>query len=184
MEELPSVERRPELQGGIVFNDGSQAGSLLIRALRAKDLNFFRSLAQDKRITRYIGDGAPWTEAYVEQRFAEALTKGEGTDHEVHWLIAETYAEMQVGLLTLTLRTDGTEVGYWIAPGWWGNGYARELVTLAVAIARNDGLSLPLMARVHRDNGASRRVLARAGFVQDITAVGGPASELAYRHAD
>jgi RimJ/RimL family protein N-acetyltransferase len=148
-----------------VFNDRSQASTLLVRALRAEDLDFFRALAQDKRITRYIGDGTPWTEAHVQQRFTVALNKGEGTDHEVRWFIAETYADMQIGLLALTLRDEETEVGYWIAPGWWGNGYARELVSLAVAIAQNERLRLPLIAKVHRDNGASRRVLERAGFV-------------------
>jgi hypothetical protein len=38
-------------------------------------------------------------------------------------------------------------------------------VSLAVAIAQNERLRLPLIAKVHRDNGASRRVLERAGFV-------------------
>ena len=161
-----------------MFNDRSQAENLLVRALRAEDMEFFRALAQDKRITRYIGDGEPWTEAYVQQRFAVALSKGEGTDHEVRWFIAESYADLQIGLLALTLRDDSTEVGYWIAPGWWGNGYARELVILAVAIAQNERLGLPLIAKVHRDNGASRRVLERAGFVADAA----ESSELTYRH--
>jgi RimJ/RimL family protein N-acetyltransferase len=60
----------------------------------------------------------------------------------------------------------GIEVGYHFLPSAWGNGYASELVTFCVDHAR-EHLRVPaISAFAHRDNAASRRVLAKAGFVQ------------------
>lgn len=58
----------------------------------------------------------------------------------------------------------GVEVGYFLHPGSWGQGLASELVAACLALA-DGALALPeVRAFAHRDNLASRRVLARAGF--------------------
>lgn len=60
---------------------------------------------------------------------------------------------------------DGPELGYWLTPGAWGQGYATEAGRAVVAIAR-DTLRLPRLAAGHWiDNPASGRVLAKLGFV-------------------
>jgi ribosomal-protein-alanine N-acetyltransferase len=140
---------------------------LMVHALRSDDLTFFRTLAQDARVTRYVGDGAPWADSYVEQRFTDALMRGEPSGRELRWFIAERSDGAQVGLLAITLREDAIELGYWIAPELWGNGYATKLLQLALPLARDARPGLPLVATVHRHNVASARVLERAGFVVD-----------------
>ena len=60
----------------------------------------------------------------------------------------------------------GMEVGYFLHPAAWGRGYASELVAACTQIA-DDTLRLPeLIAFAHPDNAASRRVLEKAGFVE------------------
>jgi RimJ/RimL family protein N-acetyltransferase len=55
------------------------------------------------------------------------------------------------------------EVGYGLVPSARGNGYAAEAVVALLAIAKENGLSR-VIADTARDNIASQRSLARAGF--------------------
>jgi [ribosomal protein S5]-alanine N-acetyltransferase len=60
----------------------------------------------------------------------------------------------------------GVEVGYHFAPAAWGRGYATELTRCCLALAAGSfGLS-QVRAFVHPDNVASRRVLEKAGFIE------------------
>lgn len=59
------------------------------------------------------------------------------------------------------------EVGYFFAPAAWGKGYATELTRFCLEIARRR-FRLPLVtAFAHPDNAGSRRVLEKAGFVEE-----------------
>ena len=62
-------------------------------------------------------------------------------------------------------RRREAEIGYWVAPAFWGAGYAGEAVEAVVARGRaRCGLRARLTAQVFQDNLASARVLTRAGF--------------------
>jgi RimJ/RimL family protein N-acetyltransferase len=54
------------------------------------------------------------------------------------------------------------EVTYWIAPARWGQGVASRALRAFLEIE----LARPLYGRVAEHNGASAKVLARAGFVE------------------
>jgi RimJ/RimL family protein N-acetyltransferase len=54
------------------------------------------------------------------------------------------------------------EVTYWIAPARWGQGVASRALRAFLEIE----LAKPLYGRVAEHNGASAKVLARAGFVE------------------
>lgn len=54
------------------------------------------------------------------------------------------------------------EVTYWIAPARWGQGLASRALRAFLAIES----ARPLYGRVAGHNGASAKVLARAGFVE------------------
>ena len=137
-----------------------------LHELAPDDFDFFRSLAQDARVIRFVGDGAPWSDDYVRQRFDGALAGGT-PGHGLRWFIASA-AGARVGLLALTVHGDETELGYWIAPDHWGKGYAGLLVANAVSLVPG-----ALVATVHADNLASQRVLERAGFTRRGTAASG-----------
>ena len=51
--------------------------------------------------------------------------------------------------------------GYWIAREFWGRGIASEAFARFLAMETRR----PLFARIARHNGASRRILEKAGFV-------------------
>jgi len=55
------------------------------------------------------------------------------------------------------------EVGYWIAPDWWGRGFATEALGGMLSLARITG-HRRIIGRHAIDNPASGRVLRKAGF--------------------
>lgn len=61
-------------------------------------------------------------------------------------------------------------VGYWLGEAYWGNGYAAEALSAAIAAlqsATGNGQQLiPVHARVMPENQASIRVLEKVGFVR------------------
>lgn len=69
-----------------------------------------------------------------------------------------------VGACGLARRPSGAaELGYWIARGYWGRGYATEACSALVEIAGTLGLAR-LDAAHFADNPASGRVLQKLGF--------------------
>jgi [ribosomal protein S5]-alanine N-acetyltransferase len=60
----------------------------------------------------------------------------------------------------------GAEVAYHFAREGWGRGYATELTRYCVALAHGALRLGEVRAFAHPDNIASRRVLAKAGFVE------------------
>lgn len=137
------------------------AVTLSIRPATADDEAFLWSLASDARVTKWVGDGTPWSREYFDTRFTQAMQGGMTTQAgSTLWSVASLETGQPVALLTLTRTDAGVEVGYWVAPDHWGRGIAKQLV--AIAIARSEGTELA--ARAHRDNAASRHVLERAGF--------------------
>ncbi len=59
---------------------------------------------------------------------------------------------------------DEVELGYWIAPSEWGQGYATEALDAMLAHARMLGHSR-VIASHFAENAATARVLEKAGFV-------------------
>ena len=68
-----------------------------------------------------------------------------------------------VGCAGLALRENEAELGYWIARGYWGQGYATEAVRAVLRLAEVLGHQR-VVASHFVDNPASGRVLLKSGF--------------------
>ncbi|MBY3988527.1 GNAT family N-acetyltransferase [Rhodococcus fascians] len=135
--------------------------STRLRRATATDAEFLYSMASDASVMLWVGDGKPWTRTYFDRRFARALaTTDIGTPDLPMWSIGVDEDVVPVGLLSLIRRSDHVEVGYWVHPDHWGNGYAGSMLSQAREIVGD----LALVATVARGNAASRRVLEKAGF--------------------
>ena len=55
-----------------------------------------------------------------------------------------------------------SEIGYWVAPAFWNEGFASE--ALAALIAANPQRNGAIFAEVFQDNPGSARVLTNRGF--------------------
>ncbi len=82
------------------------------------------------------------------------------------WALTQPHADALFGTIGLLPddRGDAAELGYWIAPDAWGQGFATEAATAIVRFAF-DTLGLSHLTSGHAvDNPASGRVLTKLGF--------------------
>lgn len=74
-----------------------------------------------------------------------------------------------VGMSVDSPRTREGELGMWIAPPYWGEGYATEACELVVEYAFQERNLHRMMARVMEGNDASARIWEKLGFEHEGT---------------
>lgn len=136
---------------------------LLLRPTWAEDAPTLFAAIADERIVRNLAQ-APWPYGLDD---AERFVVRDRTPHEPTSLIflRTKGAPRLIGCAGFGRTPEGeTEFGYWIAPAYWGLGFATEAGLAAIAHAR-DALRLPRVVAGHfLDNPASGRVLTKLGF--------------------
>ena len=116
--------------------------------------------ATDPRMTRYVGDGKPWSPEYVTERHEQALRHWEEHGFGLHAVVEDGVV---IGIAQMLEGGLGEiEIGYWVDPGHWGRGVAtkiaEQLRDKALAIADR------VVAGHQAENTASGRVLEKAGL--------------------
>lgn len=137
---------------------------LRLRPLRRRDAALIALHASDRRVawmTATIPHPYPpgQAEAFVERALSPAAK-------EIVWAIdaGDDDENGLIGIVRLTRAAgDEAEINYWIAPAFWGTGFAREAVEAVVRWARATGWQA-VTAEVIQDNTAAVKVLTHAGF--------------------
>jgi RimJ/RimL family protein N-acetyltransferase len=135
---------------------------LLLRPGFPEDATMLAAAIADEAIVRNLAT-APWP---YRVRDAEAFLASPRDPVFPSFLIFERTetAPQLVGSCGLGRRPSGAvEMGYWIARGHWGRGFATEACTALIEIARSLGLASVEGAHF-LDNPASARVLEKLGF--------------------
>jgi RimJ/RimL family protein N-acetyltransferase len=151
------------------------------RQVMAGDLGFVAGVWNDERVAPTIGG----PRSLQEQRERIERWERHGRDHGFGvTLFHERTAGDPIGWGGLQHTTTGIgerlTVGYVIAPGAWGHGYATEITTASVTYAF-DVLGMDqLHASVLPTNRASRRVLEKDGLVVQCEVDHDDHSELIY----
>ena len=134
-----------------------------LRPLQPTDMPWIRRFAGDARVacmTRSIPHPLP-TGAVEE--FYEAARAPDRTE-EV-WAIdaRRSGGAPLAGVVSLkTIDRGQSEIGYWIAPDYWGAGLASDAVRTLVSL--NPLHNCTIFGSVYQDNPASARVLTNNGF--------------------
>lgn len=128
---------------------------LVIRVAADEEMRAMIEAEKDEGLKAAYGEMLAYSTAHPAQRPWYAA-----------WLIALPTGERIGDLCFKGLGDDGTvEIGYGLLPAWQGKGYATEAVTAAVAWAATQPGVRKIEAETDPDNAASRRVLAKAGFL-------------------
>ena len=136
---------------------------LLLRPGWQEDAQALYEAISDERVVRNLAQ-APWPYRPAD---AEAFLDRERSPHEPACLIflRTKAAPRLIGGIGLgRMPTGETELGYWIAPPYWGLGFATEAGRAVVDNARETLRLDRLVAGHFVDNPASARVLHKLGF--------------------
>ena len=156
----------PRVADGIFL----ETSRLVLRDKRAGDLGFVASLYEDEDVMRWIGDGHTLPRDETEARFFRVLDIESEAGHE-RWdafkILARKADEVPIGQAgLLRCAIDGApeiEIGWWLAPFAWGQGYATEaacaLRDFAFGALGLDHVSIVL----HAENARSVAVALRIG---------------------
>jgi RimJ/RimL family protein N-acetyltransferase len=132
---------------------------LVLRAPRRSDVKAIATLVNDRRIAANTARiPHPYAIEDAEQ-FIAAVNKREGEA-----CFAVTRDGAPIGICSVDLREDGTEVGYWLGVPYWGRGFATEAVRALIDHAFGDLEHEALISGARVNNPASRRVLEKCGF--------------------
>lgn len=133
---------------------------LVLRPLRDSDAGLISLYVGDERVALNLAVVPhPYPEGAAEA-FIEYSRKPD-TD-EIIWVI-ELNGEL-IGIISISTRDTGRgNIGYWLAPQFWGAGFTPEALEAVIGYAKSNGFK-GLDAGVHQGNQGSARVLIKEGF--------------------
>jgi RimJ/RimL family protein N-acetyltransferase len=141
---------------------------LILRWFTADDASFILTLVNDPSWIANIGDRGVRTlddaRAFISDRLAPSYwTKGHGL-----WAIERRSDGVLVGMCGLIDRDSlpAIDVGYALAPPFWGQGYAREATAATLGYARDVLAKTRILAIVQPENARSIRVLESLGMAR------------------
>lgn len=136
---------------------------LKFRSWREDDLPLARLMFGDPRITAQIG--GPFDEATVVARLAAELANQR--DQQIAYWPILLYGSREIGCCGLRPRDPERrvyELGFFLQPPYWGQGFAAEAGTSVVAYAFGKLGAARLFAGHHPENQASQGTLEKLGF--------------------
>ncbi len=152
---------------------------LTLKPLETTDEDLAVALWTDPRVAGF--NGGVGTEAEIREEFPVTLRRGAGGAVGI-WSVTENDSGEKIGsayLLPLPVGADDVdyegldfdtmpagdiEVGYFLRPSAWGQGYATEVCRRLQHFAFEETALDELVAAVHADNVASQAVLSKCGF--------------------
>ncbi|SNZ04714.1 Protein N-acetyltransferase, RimJ/RimL family [Terribacillus aidingensis] len=141
---------------------------LFIRPYTNEDLPFLGSLVSDPRVVRYIGNGKPRTKEGAQLFFNWNLTHRKDNEQLGLQVLIEKETGEKIGHAGLVPQeVEGEtelEVGYWIAPAYWGKGYATEAALAFKDLAFEHLHVARIIALIYSENLASCRVADKLGM--------------------
>lgn len=147
---------------GPVFLEGDPVD---LHTIETEDVDFLQRLVNDPRVRAGLKANAPVSR--LEEREWVAADRDDGRVDLLACVDGDP-----VGSVTMKPPNDAwavAEIGYFVDPDEWGNGYATAAVDLLASYAfRERGLA-KLTATVFATNPASATVLERVGFVHEGT---------------
>jgi RimJ/RimL family protein N-acetyltransferase len=144
-----------------------QTDRLLLQPHQPGDWQAFHRLAEDSRVMRYITGGIPFpperSRAFVARQQAHLVAHG-----YCRWKITLPETGEYLGFCGAEHKVlDGEtvpEIGWWIAPEYWGKGYASEAAHAAFGHLWNQVRVGRITSCAFPDNAPSIRIMQKIGL--------------------
>jgi len=141
---------------------------LVLDMWQATDWTEFRPIATDPEVMRYITGGVPWSDeqirSFVDRQVSIFRERG-----YCRWKLRNKQGRELIGFCGVGIWRDALdpEIGWWLAPRWWGRGLATEAAVLALGDAfKRVGLER-VVSIARPANAASIRIMEKIGLELD-----------------
>ena len=143
-----------------------QGERCLLRFWRGKDLVSLVQHANNSNVSRYLRDRFPYPYTRKDARgFLSTVIGGDGSKMAID---VDGQAVGGIGIIRGDdVERFSAELGYWLGEPYWGRGIATEAVALFTGAMFVRFNLLRVFAVAAADNGASARVLEKAGFQKE-----------------
>lgn len=141
----------------------------LLREPTMSDVAAIYEMMSDENVTRYLGR-FPMTSLEEAAQQLETYITGFDEQRSITWVICWREDGTIMGTCSLFSFIKAhyrAELGYILAPHWWGRGIMSEVVTVVIDYGFNQMYLHSMMAQIDPENNASRRLLEKHGFVQE-----------------
>lgn len=144
---------------------------LVLRVPTMKDAEPFRALLSIPEVTRFSN----WPDAPTAkqgERFMRWMAKHYASGKGCAWIIEDRASKALIGAVrfnSIDKRWKAGEIGYELHPDFWGKGLMTEAARLVVACGHEVFKLNRIEAWTLPGNGASDRVLEKAGFRHEGT---------------
>jgi ribosomal-protein-alanine N-acetyltransferase len=139
---------------------------LRFAAWKQGDTTEFGTLASDPLVVRYVSAGGePWSEERIHEFVLRQMENWKR--HRIClWKLLPKDSDKLIGICGLQHLPEGpdVEIGWWLAPGCWGKGYATEAARSALAYGFDVVKCERIVAIAQSANLDSLRVMDRLGM--------------------
>jgi RimJ/RimL family protein N-acetyltransferase len=143
---------------------GFRTPRLRLRALRLSDLDAYAAMCADEEVMRYIGAGGPVSREMAWRHLAMFLGTWALHGHGM-WAVERRSDGQMIGRVGFIDPPDwpGCELGWLLAREAWGQGFAFEAASAALAFGRQQQGLGELISLIRPDNAPSIRLAERLG---------------------
>ena len=136
---------------------------LIFREWCDEDLPAFHRICSDARVMEFVGHGQPWSLETTEHFISRAT----GSLQEFgfcQWPLIHKADAVLNGYCGFVQTADGPEIGWRLAPDYWGQGLATEAARMALEHGFQELGFQRVIATVQVANAASIRVIEKLGM--------------------
>jgi ribosomal-protein-alanine N-acetyltransferase len=143
---------------------------LFLRPFSLDDSTTLQRIYQDESVLRYFPDPSPPPLDKVERFLIHQQNHWEQYGYG-NWAITPESDNVIVGWAGLQYlpELNETEVGYLLEPSFWGKGFATEAALASLRYGFDHFDFMYIIALIHPENIASRRVIEKCGAVYTET---------------
>ncbi|MGB0383806.1 MAG: GNAT family N-acetyltransferase [Ardenticatenaceae bacterium] len=142
---------------------------VVLRAIRDEDAADIFRIMSDPRVMRYFGR-LPMTSLDEAREVVQTRRTAFEEQEGIRWAISNREDGKLIGTCgfwRVIKPHFRAEIGYELAPEWWGQGVMVEALTAALSFGFISMGLHSVEAQIHPENSGSRRVLEKLGFVQE-----------------
>lgn len=135
--------------------------TVMLRTIEEEDLPFLRDTINDPAVRRYLPNRSPINLAQERDFFESVIC----SDEDINLLIcADGAAVGTIGLHPATAVSGSGEIGLFLAPDYWKNGYGTAAASLLTTWAFTERRFHRICARVLDGNVGSQRIWEKLGY--------------------